>query len=412
MISDRTIYVGLYLPETNGPVPAGILKLHRDGVAEEGAFGYGKRYLERLDALALNPGYLSLSAGQVDLPRRRLRDGGALNLTFKDALPDAWGRLVLTARNGWREPDEIDMLLQTNADRVGAMVFGLAPDALDGDGNLEAFDLPALADAAQRLQYDMHVTPEMRRLLLPGGSLGGARPKASVVENGELWMAKFPARDDEVDVQLLEACTLALAERCGIAVPQFRLAPLGEIHALVLRRFDRPGRLSDSRRIHFLSAAAFTDSPYESADSSYVSLARHLRQHGANVASDLEQLYRRMVFSMLVDNSDDHVKNHGVLHAGGGKYLLSPAYDLVPQLSNLGYAGMAIMDGRHEANLDLALDAAPHFGLTRESASRIVSELREGIDGWRPLFERMGATTPLLRRVQACFERQAKIVAG
>ncbi|MBN8441491.1 MAG: type II toxin-antitoxin system HipA family toxin [Thauera sp.] len=411
-ISERSLYVGLHLPGASLPVPAGLMRVVRDGLSEEGVFAYGRGYLARPDAVSLNPAYLPLGPGVTTMPRRRLRDGGALNQTFRDALPDAWGRLVLAARNDWRELDDVDVLLATNADRVGAMTFAESPSLGAVDGPLERYALEDLAEAAHRLAFDMEVPREMRRLLRHGGSLGGVRPKATLIRGDALWMAKFPARDDELDVETLEACTMALARRCGIRVPEFELVPLRSARALVLRRFDRPGSIERDLRLHYLSAAAFTDSPYASSEGSYVRLARHLRLHGADVASDLRELFRRLVFNLFIDNSDDHVKNHGVLHVAADRFRLAPAFDLVPQLGNLGYQGMAIVDGRPESDLSLALDHSAEFGLSRHQASDEIQHIRVGVGAWRSVFEATGADAQIMRRVEHCFGQQARLIGA
>jgi serine/threonine-protein kinase HipA len=267
--------------------------------------------------------------------------------------------------------------------------------------------LEDLAEAARCLAFDMDVPKPLRRLLTRSSTLGGARPKASLLRDAALWMAKFPAKGDEVDVQVMEACTLRLAALCDISVPEFELAPLRKLNALLLRRFDRPG--ADSPRIHYLSAAAFTDSPYDSNTGSYVGLANQLRLHGAMVARDLPELFRRLVFNVLIDNTDDHVKNHGVLHSGGNLYELSPAFDLVPQLTNLGYMGMAINEGSEIPHLDAVLAAAGHFGLSRAAASATIGRIRGVVAGWKPVFVAGGADELLLRRVEHCFKVQAKL---
>lgn len=407
----REIYTGLLAPAQQSANTVALVKLEQNQGFEEGSLAYGRQYLASVDPIALNPAYLPLSAEVFAMPRARTRDGGALNLTLQDALPDAWGRLVVQARNNWQAISDVDVLLQTNADRVGAMVFSEQRALLSSlDLSLEAFSLEDLAKAAHALEFDMDVPPSMRRLLNNGGSLGGARPKASIVRNGELWIAKFPAKDDELDVQLVEACTLALAKQCGIHVPNFEVVRLGKIHVLLLRRFDRPGKVDRGGRVHFLSAAAFTNSPYHTNSGSYVKFAQHLRKYGGNVAADLAQLFRRMVFNMAIDNTDDHVKNHGVLHAGNNRYVLSPAYDLVPQLTNLGYMSMAIVDEQMHANLELARANAAQFGLTLAAADQIISEVIQGVIHWRPTFESMGVERPALNRIEACLMRQIQMV--
>ncbi len=405
------MYAGLLAPGQQTADAVALIKFEHHNGFEEGTLAYGRQYLSSAHPIALNPAYLPLSPEVFAMPRTRTRDGGALHLSLQDALPDAWGRLVIQARNGWQTLSDIDVLLQTNADRVGAIVFTeQRADLPSLDLAIESFSLEELAQAAHALEFDMDVPPSLRRLLNNGGSLGGARPKASIVRDGALWIAKFPAKDDELDVQLIEACTLALARLCGIQTPDFELVRLGKIHTLLLRRFDRPGKVDSGGRIHFLSAAAFTNSPYDSNAGSYVKLAQHLRKYGANVAADLSQLFRRMVFNMAIDNSDDHVKNHGVLHAGNNLYVLSPAYDLVPQLTNLGYMSMAIVEEQMTPSLALARSQAGHFGLSTPAADQIIAEVLQGVGHWCPLFESMGVEAPALKRLEACLTRQQQII--
>ena len=265
------IYAGLYLPGDEAATPAALLKLWRSGLRESGEFAYGLQYLDNPQALALNPQHLPLRREAFRLQTRLLRDGGALPLTLKDALPDAWGRLVVSLNLGGRIPGDRELLLLANEDRVGAMVFSEMPE-MPVPAELPHDDLGQLAEAARRLQYDMEIPAPLLRLLQRGGSLGGARPKASFTHDQALWLAKFPAAGDPVDVQVLEAAMLGLAMRCGIRVPQFFTLPVGRGDtAFLSRRFDRFG--PDSRqRLHFLSASALLDIPYESDAGSYVAL--------------------------------------------------------------------------------------------------------------------------------------------
>lgn len=400
----------MYLPDARSPVPVGLLTLVRRGVTESGGFEYGRRYRAQGGAMALNPAFMPIAPTSFSFPPRRLRDGGALNLSFKDCLPDAWGELVLRCENDWKPLTADEMLLKTNDYRVGALVFAPALDMPPPLAELAPVRLDDLAEAARCLSFELEVPKRLKRFLPRGGTLGGARPKASLVRDAALWIAKFPARDDEVDVQLLEACTLKLARLCDIRVPDFELAPLQKINALLVRRFDRPGHFKDGRRIHYLSAAAFTDSPYDSNQGSYVGLANQLRRHGSMVPRDLPELFRRLVFNVLIDNSDDHVKNHGVLHTGVNLYELSPAFDMVPQLTNLGYMGMAINEGIEAPHLDSVRDAAGHFGLSKTAASATIKQIRQVVAAWKAVFVAEGADKPLLRRVEHCFAVQEKMV--
>ena len=410
--SEIALYAGLYLPGQEIATTAALLKLQRSEMREGGQLAYGLGYLDKPEAIALNPLHLPLRREPFSLPPHPLRDGGAIPLTIKDALPDAWGRLVISRRLSGRIPGNHELLLLTNDDRVGAMVFSETRE-MPAPAELPHHDLAQLADAVHRLQYDMEIPPPLQPLLQRGSSLGGARPKASFTHKNALWLAKFPARGDPVDMQLLEAATLGLAMRCGIRVPQHFTMPVGNNEtALLLRRFDRFG--DNARlRLHHLSASAILDIPYESSGGSYIAFARELRRLSPTPASDLNELFRRMLFNILIDNSDDHLKNHGVLHAGGERYRLSPAFDIVPQLTNLGYQMLSIDGSTHQSHLDLAIEAAPHFDLSPDKALAIVSELVKTIYGeWRIYSHAAGLTDAIRHRLESCFQRQAELVGA
>lgn len=411
--SERTLYVGIYPPTRVEPTTVAIMKLKQVGNTEEGQFGYGLGYLEKPEAFALNPDHLPLQKSVFQLPNRLIREGGAMPLTIKDALPDAWGRLVIAHELGGRIPPDDELLLLTNEDRVGAMVFSETPrmpDSLPPPW----YDLRELADAVKRLQYDLVIPKSLTRLLHRGGSLGGARPKASFTHDHALWMAKFPANGDQVDVQTLEAATNSLAMQCGIRVPRFLIMPIGHgEHAFLSQRFDRVQPIENPQRLHYLSASALLNIPYESSTGSYVEFARALRRLSSVPGEDLKELFRRMVFNILVDNSDDHLKNHGVLYMGTGRYRLSPAFDLVPQLTNLGYQMLSIDGISQEASLERAIQSAPHFGLAIDDAQRIVTELTRTVyTMWRTCFKAVRASTPLMKRLASCFQRQASLVGA
>ena len=410
--SESSLYIGLYLPGDRQPTTAALLKLQRDGLRESGHLAYGLGYMNDRSAIALNPLHLPLRREGFALPDRLLRDGGAMPLTVKDALPDAWGRLVIAHHLGGRMPSERELLLLTNDDRVGAMVFSETRD-VPGPSDLPHHDLNQLAEAAHHLQYDMEIPEPLKRLLQRGGSLGGARPKASFTHENSLWLAKFPAAGDPLDVQTLEAASLGLAAQCGIRVPQHFTLPIGHGETAFLScRFDRCGTES-GQRVHFLSASALLDIPYESSAGSYVDFARTLRRLCISPAADLEELFRRMVFNLLIDNSDDHLKNHGMLYAGNGLYRLSPAFDVVPQLTNLGYQMLSIDGSTHAAHLDLAIQTAPHFDLSANQASTIVKELVNKVyGGWRAYAEASGIPEAIRKRLDSCFTRQREIIGA
>lgn len=411
-ISESALYIGLYLPKQDAPTIAALLKLERNPLQESGHLAYGLAYLQRPDALALNPLTLPLQREAFRLPTRLLRDGGALPLTIKDALPDAWGLRVLANELGGRLPSLREQLLLTNADRVGAMLFAESRE-MPAQPELPHHALDQLADAVRRLQYDMPIPAPLKRLLLRGGSLGGARPKASFTHDGALWLTKFPAAGDPLDVQMLEATALGLAMRCGIQVPQFITMPIGRGEtAFLSRRFDRFGAQA-RQRLHYLSASALLDIPYESSAGSYVEFARVIRRLSLRPAADLEELFRRLIFNLLIDNTDDHLKNHGMLYAGNGRYVLSPAFDVVPQLTNLGYQMLSIDGTTQESSLELAVQSAAHFDLSTDQASAIIKNMAGIVYSHGQLHTNAHQVPDSLRkRLESCVDRQKGIIGA
>lgn len=410
VISDRKIYVGLAAESDKNVTAVGLIKLLRRGVVESGEFAYGNQYLSLPNATALNNDYLPLNTTTMVLSERRIRDGGALPLTFRDALPDSWGRRVLEAQHG-KTLDDIDTLLMTNDDRVGAMVFSESIPIKTSNTTKSLVSLEKMSEAVSRLELSMEINPEMRRLLQRGGTLGGARPKATFIHDNRRWIAKFPAQGDDHNVELLEAGILKLAEMCGIEVSPSRLEKINRGHAILTLRFDREGDIAAERRIHYLSASAILNVPYESNGGSYVELAQTLRRISINPAHDLNQLYRRMIFNLFIDNTDDHVKNHGVLHAGHGQYKLAPAFDLVMQLTNTGYQELAITPGNNNSNLKLAMDASTHFGISKKDAEFIIKSIYTQITkNLIDIVKELGAKEILQQRVQRCLEKQNVLI--
>jgi serine/threonine-protein kinase HipA len=408
---ERQIYIGLAWQAAGEVRPAGLLKMARHGVMESGEFAYGRRYLELPDAKPLNPEHLPLRDAAFVLLPQRLRDGGALPLTLRDALPDAWGRKVLEVQHG-RPLSDIDALLLTNADRVGAMVFSESLPIRADAPPATLLDLEDLADASRRIEGGLKVTRRMQQLLRGGASLGGVRPKATFVFQGRRCIAKFSSRADEYDMEVVEAATMDLARGCGIDVPLYHLQPLTNGHALLVARFDRAGLSEHEQRLHYLSCSALLNVPYESSGGSYVELAQVLRRISAAPQRDLLELFRRMVFNLVVGNSDDHVKNHGVLQEEAGAWRLAPAFDLVAQLStHTGYQELAILPGQHASTLMLAREAAPHFALSAAHADAMIQHIVENVKS-RALssLKQAGANDGLKKRFKSFIGEQAKRV--
>ena len=409
MISEQNIYVGFDVgaPEA---LPVGLLKFERQGMFESGEFVYGKNYLQDERAIPIHPELFPLRNEPFPIPQKRVRDGGALPLTFKDALPDSWGRKVLEAQYE-KKLSDIETLCITNEDRVGALMFSeTLPIVVPSLENC-TFQIEDISNAIRKLELSMEVSQEMRRLLKLGGSLGGARPKTTIVQNNKRYLAKFPALGDDHDVELLEKCLMDVAQQCGIEVAPSDLLKVGDHHALLVERFDREGFVDKEVKKHYLSASALLNIPYESHEGSYVEFANALRKISIQPTKDLEQLFLRLVFNLIIDNTDDHIKNHGVIHVHNGQYRLSPAFDVVMQMTNLGYQELAIKPGVHHSKISYALEIAPLLGINVDSAKGIVENFETII----PLhllenLQKYGASTQLISRVKQCLERQHNII--
>ena len=232
-----------------------------------------------------------------------------------------------------------------------------------------------------RVAADNGDDSDLRLILAPGSSLGGARAKASVLDQqGELSIAKFPQPDDAYPVMQWEAVALDLARRAGIAVPTWRLEQVADRTALLLRRFDRDGDI----RIPFLSAMAMLGAA-DNEDHSYLEIVDALRQFGSQPEQDCAQLWRRIVFNILISNTDDHLRNHGFLYAAAGGWRLSPAYDMNPTPVDVRarVLSLAIDEADDTASLDVAFGMARQCGLKQPAAREIAREVQTAVTQWR-----------------------------
>jgi serine/threonine-protein kinase HipA len=262
--------------------------------------------------------------------------------------------------------------------------------------------LPALLGAAMRLSEDDGGSDDDLRLLLaPGSSLGGARPKASVVDrDGQLVIAKFPQHGDLIRVTVWEAVALRLAALAGIPTPDWRIEKIADRDVMLLRRFDRRGDL----RIPFLSAMSLLNAT-DNEPHSYMEIADALRQYGAKADEDCAQLWRRIAFGILISNTDDHLRNHGFLYEASG-WRLSPAYDLNPVPIDIKprILTTAIDEVDGTASLELAFEVAPHFGVKPDEAKNIVHEVGTAVARWRETAAAAGLSVKEIERMATAFE--------
>jgi serine/threonine-protein kinase HipA len=263
-------------------------------------------------------------------------------------------------------------------------------------------ELPRLLAAADHVAGDSDSDEDLRLLLAPGSSLGGARPKASVRDrDGHLAVAKFPHREDEIDAVRWEAVALALATKAGIAVPAWRLEDVAGRPVLLLRRFDRRAAV----RVPFLSAMSMLGAG-DSETRSYLEFVDALRQHGAAPREDMRALWRRIAFSILISNTDDHLRNHGFLYAGADGWRLAPAYDMNPVPTDIKprvlTTAIDLEDGT--ASLERAMDVASYFELDAKAARTIASEAGRAVATWRAVANSLGLSPSEIQRMASAFE--------
>ena len=380
---------------------------------ESASFEYEKTWLDNPARFSLEPA-LQLGPGAFHTPADTPMFGA-----IGDSAPDRWGRALMrrmerrrAEREGGapRTLQEIDYLLLVDDEaRQGALRFAeheggpfLREEGVKRIPPL--VELPELLSAAEHVMEDKDTEEDLRLLFAPGSSLGGARPKASVIDkDGHLTIAKFPRRDDEINTVAWEAVALALAAKAGIAVPTGRIVAIGKKPVLLLRRFDREGK----QRIPFLSAMSMLGSK-DNESRSYLEIADALRQHGAAAKVDLEALWRRIVFNILISNTDDHLRNHGFLYAGQEGWRLSPAYDLNPVPADIKprILTTAISEDDNTASLALAMEVASYFELEDATARKVAADVGKAVSKWRYEAVRHGLTKTEIERMSSAFDHE------
>ena len=408
MTSECFVYVTL--PRTVSFVTAGKLVLSADryGITT-GRFVYGRSYLARSDAVPLDPIELPLSERTYETTRLKGMFGA-----LRDASPDYWGRRVIERHAGLAQLGEIEYLLHSPDDRAGALGFGLnvEPPAPLRTYNrtVDLARLQTLADqlVTQEATSDADLT-QVEDLLLLGTSMGGARPKAVVEDDGHLWIAKFNRHDDLFNHARVEHAMLVLARECGLSAADSRLTRIAGRDVLLVKRFDREKHRDGYRRARMMSALTLLrtgDSHQERERWSYVLLAEELRRlsHRPKVAA--HELFKRMTFNALISNTDDHPRNHAVI-AMDDDFHLSPAYDLTPfPLVSLDRRDLALTVGNfgRYANAANIVSQAQRFLLERDAATRIVDEMEAQVRAhWYRTARREGVSERDCEKISRAF---------
>lgn len=358
-----------------------------------GRFVYGRTYRSRRDAVAVDPIHLPVSS----IEHQTTRLGGVFG-ALRDAAPDAWGRRVIDRVFNRRDLDEMDYLLQSAEDGAGALSFGRnqVPPAPSRHFNrmVQLRELRSAAALIEQGDPDAKIPQQIRDLLEPGTSLGGARPKNIVEDDGVLWIAKFPQQGDRWNNAAVEAAMLALASRCGIQVPRFRLESVGDESVLLVERFDRKPVVKEDgtggyvrhRMVSALTVLDAEESPTDRANWSYLKLADEIQRWSKRPKADKAELFRRIVFNALIANVDDHPRNHALI-APGVNWFLAPAYDLTPS-ARQGMDGrrLAMDCGRfgRVARRDNLVSDCDRFLLPRDEANALINKISSTIrTRWR-----------------------------
>ncbi|WP_300702094.1 type II toxin-antitoxin system HipA family toxin [Bacteroides sp.] len=350
---------------------------------------------------------------------------------FSDALPDRWGRTLLNRREQISAAEEkrsvrrlssFDYLLGIDdSSRMGGFRFKETPDG-DFINSSNTLRIPPLTNIREL----MHACEEIEKseqenqlpdkkwlaqLVQPGSSLGGARPKASLIDaDKRLCIAKFPSRKDDYNVGLWEHFSHLLARKAGINAASTQVISTNDkYHTLLSHRFDR---VETGKRIHFASAMTLlglSDGANAGTGNGYLDMVDFILQNCADVKKNLQELYRRVAFNICIANSDDHFRNHGFLLTPKG-WTLSPAYDMNPTLNE--YQSLLISDSSSKADLSILLDASENYMLTREVAAQIISEVATTVKDWRVLATKLGVANSEMEMFGAIFNDRIKNFIG
>ena len=410
-------WIGLNEPTLMGRLSAGLTR-----GKEIFSFEYEKEWLDASYALYLDPN-LQMYAGRQYLPEDKSNFG-----IFLDSSPDRWGRVLmkrreaLIARKEGRKENtlfETDYLLGVfDEHRMGGLRFKTDINGPYLNDNRQLASPPwtslrELEYASEQLEKDDVVDDEdyakwLNMLIAPGSSLGGARPKASVTDHkGHLWIAKFPSRYDDINTGAWEMVAQKLAVTSGLKVAEAKLLNLsGRQDTFLAKRFDRSDK---GQRIHFASAMTLlghNDGDDHDIGVSYLDLAQTIIQTGANVAEDLEELWRRIVFNICISNTDDHLRNHGFLLSQNGWYL-SPAYDLNPVPTGTGLK-LNISETDNSMNLDLAKEVAEYFRIKKERANEIIDKVTTSVSQWNATAKELGIPNSQIDSMKNAFSNFKK----
>lgn len=401
MAQNKTnIYVYAHWQEMLEPKIIGILAAQQAKGKKSFSFEYDKEWLKSEQKFLLDPDIQLYEGPQY--PNVKENFG-----IFLDSMPDTWGRTLMKRREAQQAKEknekpktlyDIDFLLGVyDESRMGALRFKTDPDGEFLDNNKTASTPPwssigELQNAAANYENDDNndtVKKWLSVLMAPGSSLGGARPKANVLDNDKrLWIAKFPSKTDTIDKGAWEFLAYQLAIKAGIEMAPCRIEKImGNYHTFFTKRFDR----ENGKRIHFASAMTMTannENTIRDNPASYLDIAEFISNHGALVEANLHQLWRRIVFNIAISNTDDHLRNHGFILTTTG-WILSPAYDLNPSIEKDGLA-LNINIDNNALDFELAKSVGLYFRLNEVQMEKIIQEVLQITKNWKIIAKEIG----------------------
>jgi serine/threonine-protein kinase HipA len=419
--------VGVFLGDANRRV--GALRFDSQGARQNAAFEYDREWLAASDRFALEPDLPLVAGAQFHKPPSR--EASIFHGAIADTEPDGWARRVilrdhakrraLTRAAGEAQDNQplnpIDLLLAVDdVNRVGALRFqdeeGVFQRAIE-EGRRTApplIELSALMTASRAVETNTETAEDLAYLRGRGTSLGGMRPKCSVIDDdGALSIGKFPSVEDERSVTKGEVLAMQLAKAAGINAPQARLIDSDGIPVTLIRRFDRTAK----GRLMYVSAATLLGADVGAAtEHTYTEIVDAIRQHGADAQADIEELWRRIAFSILINNVDDHLHNHGFLHVAKDQWRLSPAFDINPFPDRLRELKTWISeDAGPAASIEALMAVASYFKLDRKDAVQILAEVERTVSTWRVRGRELRMSVGELEQFADAFEHREREVA-
>lgn len=413
----------------DGPRLLGAMRYDAVGARESAAFEYDPAWLAAPDRFALEPGLPLVGGPQF---HKKTRDGSVFHAAIADTEPDGWGRRVIMrdhakrrqqARAAGEKVDSrplsnLDMLLAVDdVSRVGALRFQDEDGVFRRAPETERRTVPPLVELSQLLaasravETQSETAADLEYLRGRGTSLGGLRPKCTVVDDaGRLSIGKFPSVGDDRPVTKGEVLALRLARKAGINAAEAQLVDSDGAPVAVIRRFDRP---EEGGRLLYVSAATMLGAePRDPGEHAYTEIVDALRQYGARVQADVEELWRRIAFSILITNIDDHLLNHGFLHVSRGQWCLAPAFDVNPFPERVRELKTWISeDAGPYATVEALLSVAPYFRISRVRASEVLHEVENAVATWRVDGRSLGMTDAELDQFADAFEHSEREAA-